>query len=65
MLFRSREDLIFDEGDAAALAAVLERLIGDGEWRRQAAAYGIARVRERYTHERIAEQLVALWEEIC
>ncbi len=60
-----REDLIFDEGDAAALAAVLERLIGDGEWRRQAAAYGIARVRERYTHERIAEQLVALWEEIC
>jgi glycosyltransferase involved in cell wall biosynthesis len=59
-----RPDLIFPEGDAQALAAILERMIRDPEWREAAGGYGMTRVEQHYTHERIAERLVILWEKL-
>ena len=59
-----RSDLVFPEGDAARLAAILERMIREPAWRKEVEQYGITRVCQHYTHERIAERLVSLWDEI-
>lgn len=56
-----RNDLVFPEGDAEALAQILERLMCDHGYWEEARAYGLARVREHFTMERIAERLVDLW----
>ena len=60
-----REDLVFEEEEAAGLARILERLMKDTSWRREAGAHGRARVREHYTHEAIAERLGDFWAEIA
>lgn len=56
-----RDDLVFPEGDTEALARILERLMRDLGYWEEARAYGLARVREHFTMERIAERLVELW----
>lgn len=57
-------DLIFPEGDAIALSRVLERLICESEWRHQAGQHSLDRVHRYYTHERIAQRLIQLWQQI-
>ncbi len=59
-----RNDLIFPEGDAEALARILERLIMDRSYWEEVRAYGLARVRQHFTMERVAETLVDLWLEV-
>ena len=56
-----RDDLVFPEGDAVALARILERLMCDSGYWEEVRAYGLARVCEHFTMERIAERLVELW----
>lgn len=56
-----RPDLIFTENDATGLANILKRMTSDATWYAAASQYGIDRVQSRYTHERIAEQLIADW----
>jgi glycosyltransferase involved in cell wall biosynthesis len=51
-------DLVFPEGDAQALAAILERMIREPIWWEEVGLYGITRVHQHYTHERIAERLL-------
>jgi glycosyltransferase involved in cell wall biosynthesis len=48
--------LIFPEGDAAALADCLKRLIESPDLCRELGECGYARVMQHYTQERIAEQ---------
>ena len=57
-------DLVFPEEDATALAAILERAIRDRDWRHKMGNYGIDRVQKYYSHERIAQRLIALWHKI-
>jgi glycosyltransferase involved in cell wall biosynthesis len=59
-----RPDMIFREEDHRGLAGILERLMTGEGLRRQAGCYAIARVREHYTHDRIAERLTTLWTQI-
>lgn len=59
-----RDDLVFPEEDADALAAILARAIEDVQWRQEAGDYGLNRVRQLYTHDRIARRLIALWQHI-
>jgi glycosyltransferase involved in cell wall biosynthesis len=59
-----RPDLVFQEGDAEGLAAILERMIREPAWREEVGQYGITRVRQHYTHECIAERLISLWSEM-
>jgi glycosyltransferase involved in cell wall biosynthesis len=59
-----RPDLVFAEEDAAGLAQILERLMTDEVWRGEVEAYGISRVKQWYTHDRIAERLTELWAKI-
>jgi glycosyltransferase involved in cell wall biosynthesis len=56
--------LVFPEGDVAALTACLRRLRDDAALRRDLAAQGLARVRERYTQAQVAAQTVAAYQEI-
>jgi glycosyltransferase involved in cell wall biosynthesis len=56
--------VVTPEGDAAALAAALQRLLADEALRADLGQRGRARVLERFTHERIAEQTVGLYREI-
>ncbi|WP_009632905.1 glycosyltransferase [Synechocystis sp. PCC 7509] len=56
-----RPDLVFSEGDAGQLAAILERMIGDRPWRQQLEQDSLTRAKENYTHERIAERSLELW----
>lgn len=56
-----RDDLVFPEADAEALARILERLMRDRGYWEEVRAYGLARVREHFTMERVAERLVELW----
>lgn len=56
-----RTDLVFPEGDAPALAAILERMITEPSWRQELGCYCMTRVAQNYTHERIAERLIKLW----
>ena len=59
-----RPDLVFPEGDVEGLAAILERMICDPAWREEVGQYGLTRVYQHYTHERIAERLIGLWRRI-
>jgi glycosyltransferase involved in cell wall biosynthesis len=59
-----RNDLVFPEEDANALADILARAIADVPWREEVGEYGRNRVRQLYTHDRIAQRLVALWQQI-
>lgn len=56
--------LVAPEGDPAALVGALERLLGDAELRQKLGKRGRARVLEHFTHERIADQTVALYREL-
>ncbi|MGJ5673891.1 MAG: glycosyltransferase [Nostochopsis sp.] len=56
-----QNDLVFPEGDAHRLAAILEKMIREPNWRQELRNYVIARVEQHYTHERIAERLINLW----
>lgn len=57
-------DLIFPEGDAPALAAILGRLIQDSSWRQAMAQHSLERVEQHYSHTRIAERLIEMWQGI-
>ncbi|MBE9080139.1 glycosyltransferase [Romeria aff. gracilis LEGE 07310] len=57
-------ELVFQEGDTAQLTQTLERLLVDKEWYSQAKSFGLSRVHQNYTHERIASRLVDLWQHI-
>jgi glycosyltransferase involved in cell wall biosynthesis len=59
-----REDLVFAEGDAIGLARILRRLMADERWRAEVRQYGLERVAQHYTHDRIAERLVGLWRQV-
>jgi glycosyltransferase involved in cell wall biosynthesis len=59
-----RGDLVFPEEDADALAAILARAISDPPWRQEAGLYGLNRVHQLYTHDRIAQRSIALWQTI-
>lgn len=59
-----RNDLVFPEGDAKALAQVLKRLMCDHGYWEEVRAYGLARVRNHFTMEQIAKRLVELWLEV-
>ncbi|WP_309739447.1 glycosyltransferase [Chamaesiphon sp. OTE_20_metabat_361] len=58
-----RSDLIFKEDDAIGLAAILERAIADPDWRQEVGQYGIARVRQFYSHQQIATRSLNLWQQ--
>lgn len=57
-----REDLVFQEEDASGLAAILKRMMQDPVWRQELRNYGLERVNQLYTHQRIAERLIDLWQ---
>ena len=59
-----RADLVFPEEDANALADILARAIEDTPWRQEAGCYGMNRVQQLYTHDRIAQRLIALWQTV-
>ena len=54
--------VIFPEGDADALAGVVEELAGDAERRSALRTAGSERAAQ-FTHERIARRLIGFWEE--
>lgn len=56
--------LIFPEGDAAALASCLRRLIESPGLRHDLAQRGYARVMERYTQERVAQQTIGFYRQL-
>jgi glycosyltransferase involved in cell wall biosynthesis len=53
--------LIVPEGDAAALAAALRRLIDNADLRADLIARGLARAHARFTHERVAAETLAVY----
>jgi glycosyltransferase involved in cell wall biosynthesis len=57
-----RSDLVFEEEDVEGLAAILERMIRDPNWRQEIGNYGIDRVEQYYSHQKIAERLIDLWQ---
>ncbi|NEU76746.1 glycosyltransferase family 4 protein [Hassallia byssoidea VB512170] len=57
-------DLVFPEGDADALAKILQRLINDLDWWEQAKQHSCDRVHNYYTNDRIAQRLINLWQQI-
>lgn len=59
-----RNDLVFPEEDATALADILARAIADERWRQEIGEYGSNRVSQLYTHARIAQRSIALWQRI-
>jgi glycosyltransferase involved in cell wall biosynthesis len=59
-----RSDLVFHENDASALAKILFKLIQEPDWHQQASQYGLNRVLEHYTHDRIATRLVEIWQKV-
>lgn len=56
--------LLFAEGNADALRAHLQRLAGDATERARLGELARARVLERYTMERIAQETVAVYEKV-
>lgn len=59
-----RADLVFPEEDHSGLADILTRLINDPEWRQETSLYGMARVHQLYSHKKIADRLISLWQTI-
>lgn len=60
----AREELIFPEENATALAAILKRAICDRDWLREMSNYGLKRVHKYYSHECIARRSLDLWQKI-
>ena len=56
--------LTFPEGDAAALAAALQRLMASPDLRADLAARGRRRVLERFTDARIAQATFEIWQQV-
>ena len=56
--------IVVREGDAAALRKAIARMLADSELRRELSRRGRARVEERFTHRRIAEQTVAIYRKV-
>lgn len=59
-----RDDLLFDEEDVSALAAILHRLASEPAWRESVGTWGRDRVVEHFTNDRIAAKLAALYEDV-
>ncbi|CAN1209213.1 Glycosyltransferase [Tumidithrix helvetica PCC 7403] len=59
-----RSDLVFQEDDVSGLASILERLFREPAWREEVGQYGISRVHQNYSHQKIAERLVNLWQTV-
>ena len=59
-----RSDLVFTEGNAEELAAILARLITEPAWRSEMEQYSLNRVAQYYSHKRIAERLLDLWRDV-
>lgn len=59
-----RSDLVFPEEDVSGLVRILERMICNPDWRQAMGDYGLDRVNQLYTHKRIAQRLIALWQSI-
>ena len=59
-----RSDLVFQEENVPGLTLILERLIQDPQWWQQMSQYGMDRVDQHYSHQRIAERLIQLWRSI-
>ena len=57
-------DLVFEEGDEAGLATILSRLISDEKFRQTMSQYCLHRAHQNYTHERIAQRSIALWQQV-
>ena len=58
----NRDDLVFPEGNPVALAEILKRMICDRNWHEEMGNYGIERVAQYYSHERIAQRLLEQWQ---
>ncbi len=56
---------IFPENDAAALSAVLDKIMSDRAAYKTASQKGLERVSKHYTHKRIAEKLVSEWTKVA
>jgi glycosyltransferase involved in cell wall biosynthesis len=54
--------LIFPEGDSTALAGLLQRLASSRDERHELSRAGLERVRSHYTHERIAERTLRIYQ---
>ena len=61
----ARQDLVFFEGNSEALAEILQRAVSDVNWRKEMGNYGIERVEQFYSHERIARRLIARWQKLA
>jgi glycosyltransferase involved in cell wall biosynthesis len=59
-----KNELIFNEDDIKGLASILEKLAVNPKWRAQISQYVLDRVRENFTHETLAMQLVSFWNQI-
>ena len=59
-----RDDLVFAEGDGLALAQIIQRMIDEPEWYESVKKYGRDRVERNFTHERIAQRLIELWQKV-
>ncbi|MCS7003391.1 MAG: glycosyltransferase family 4 protein, partial [Dehalococcoidia bacterium] len=57
--------LVFDEGDSAALASCLRRLMTDDALWQDCRARGLERVHARYTQRRVVEQLADLYRSVA
>jgi glycosyltransferase involved in cell wall biosynthesis len=59
-----RDDLLFEEGDHAGLAEILQRLIGSRELRGIVSDWGYRRAKELYANEAVAERQLRFFLEI-
>jgi glycosyltransferase involved in cell wall biosynthesis len=59
-----RSDLVFQEDDVQGLATILARMIREPAWRQDLKEYSIRRVEQLYSHQRIAQRLIALWQTV-
>lgn len=59
-----RTDLVFPEGDAHALTKILARFIQHRDWWQQMADYSLKRIDRHYSHQRIAERSISLWQSV-
>jgi glycosyltransferase involved in cell wall biosynthesis len=59
-----RQDLVFQEDNSQDLARILERLACEPNWHNEIRQYGIQRVNQLYSHQKIADRLINLWKTI-
>jgi glycosyltransferase involved in cell wall biosynthesis len=57
-------DRVFPEGEAAALARIIERLAADADWRRQSGERDRLRAIERYSVEQLARHTLTVWHDL-